>query len=181
MSASGSRGKSPRAASRGKSPRGKSPRGGKGSGSARTGEFAPHAMTGPQVCDHFGVDTSRGLSTAAVNAQRAKYGTNELTAEEGKSLFALILEQFDDLLVKILLLAAMVSFFLAYFDEDSAEGWTAYVEPVVILTILILNAIVGVWQEQNAENALAALKKLQPESALVNFVFLSCFCFAYFI
>jgi len=61
-----------------------------------------------------------------------------------------------------------VSFLLAYFDEASKEeGLTAYVEPFVILTILVLNAIVGVWQESNAEKALDALKKLAPDVAFV--------------
>ena len=70
--------------------------------------------------------------------------------------------------MQVLLLAAVVSFVLAYLEEGShEEGIRAYIEPFVILMILILNAVVGVWQESNAEKALEALKELQSETAKV--------------
>lgn len=69
---------------------------------------------------------------------------------------------------QVLLAAAVVSLLLAYFEEGSREeGIRAYIEPAVILLILILNAIVGVWQESNAEAALEALKQMQSETASV--------------
>ncbi|CAB4057774.1 ATP2A [Lepeophtheirus salmonis] len=119
-----------------------------------------------QCCDHFGVDVDNGLSTDQVKRNLEKYGPNELPAEEGKSIWQLILEQFDDLLVKILLLAAVISFVLAFFEEGE-ETVTAFVEPFVILLILIANAIVGVWQERNAESAIEALKEYEPEMGKV--------------
>ncbi|CAN6466082.1 unnamed protein product [Victoria cruziana] len=117
----------------------------------------------------YNVKLDKGLSSSEVEKRHAKYGWNELQSESGKPLWKLVLEQFDDTLVKILLMAAVVSFVLAYFDshENSDGELTEYVEPFVILLILVLNAIVGVWQETNAEKALEALKEMQCETAKI--------------
>jgi Ca2+-transporting ATPase len=129
---------------------------------------APHSVSPQEVLKFYGVTEDAGLTTRQVEENERKFGKNCLEAKEGKSLLKLIIEQFEDLLVRILLLSAVVSFCLAYFDDANAhEGWVAYVEPLVILLILIANAFVGVWQESNAEQALEALKKLQPETAMV--------------
>ncbi|XP_053563479.1 sarcoplasmic/endoplasmic reticulum calcium ATPase 3 [Bombina bombina] len=125
-----------------------------------------HAKTVSEVLRHFEVNESCGLSAEQVRRNREKYGPNELPAEEGKSLWELVVEQFEDLLVRILLLAAFVSFILAWFEEGE-ETTTAFVEPIVIIMILILNAFVGVWQERNAESAIEALKEYEPEMGKV--------------
>jgi len=117
-----------------------------------------------EVCKVLDVNLEKGLSEKQVEERRNIYGWNELKKEDSTPLYELILAQFDDVLVKILLLAAVVSFLLAFFD-DQDEDDAAYIEPIVILAILILNAFVGVWQESNAEAALEALKDLQPEVA----------------
>lgn len=70
--------------------------------------------------------------------------------------------------LQILLGSAAVSFGLAFYDEGARhEGLRAFVEPLVIVLILILNAAVGVWQESRSEAALEALKELQSEHARV--------------
>ncbi|XP_063699007.1 calcium-transporting ATPase sarcoplasmic/endoplasmic reticulum type isoform X2 [Culicoides brevitarsis] len=124
-----------------------------------------HSKTSEEVINYFNVDPERGLTLDQVKRNQEKYGPNELPAEEGKTIWQLVLEQFDDLLVKILLLAAIISFVLALFEEH--EGVEAFVEPFVILLILIANAVVGVWQERNAESAIEALKEYEPEMGKV--------------
>jgi len=124
-----------------------------------------HSKTTEEVINYFNVDPERGLTLDQVKRNQEKYGPNELPAEEGKTIWQLVLEQFDDLLVKILLLAAIISFVLALFEEH--EGVEAFVEPFVILLILIANAVVGVWQERNAESAIEALKEYEPEMGKV--------------
>ncbi|CAK9072944.1 unnamed protein product [Durusdinium trenchii] len=127
-----------------------------------------HAVSEKAVLDFFNVTLDRGLSPEQVNQQLNQYGSNQLLEQEKKSLWELVAEQFDDLLVRILLLSALVSFLLAYFNTDQKEeGLSAYIEPLVILMILVLNACVGVWQESNAEKALDSLKKLQSDTATV--------------
>ncbi|CAN6723800.1 unnamed protein product [Malus baccata var. baccata] len=118
---------------------------------------------------HFGVNRKLGLGSEDVEKRREKYGSNELEKHEGQSIWSLVLEQFNDTLVRILLAAAVISFVLAWLDgeEGGEKEITAFVEPLVIFLILIVNAIVGVWQETNAEKALEALKEIQSEHATV--------------
>eukprot|EP00735_Rhodelphis_limneticus_P011161 TRINITY_DN4224_c0_g1::TRINITY_DN4224_c0_g1_i1::g.7989::m.7989 TRINITY_DN4224_c0_g1::TRINITY_DN4224_c0_g1_i1::g.7989 ORF type:complete len:1009 (+),score=216.06,sp/Q7PPA5/ATC1_ANOGA/57.43/0.0,E1-E2_ATPase/PF00122.15/63,E1-E2_ATPase/PF00122.15/1e-67,E1-E2_ATPase/PF00122.15/4.1e+02,Cation_ATPase_C/PF00689.16/4.9e-46,Hydrolase/PF00702.21/2.8e-32,Hydrolase_like2/PF13246.1/1.3e-19,HAD/PF12710.2/1.2e-16,Cation_ATPase_N/PF00690.21/1.6e-16,Cation_ATPase_N/PF00690.21/3e+03,Hydrolase_3/PF08282.7/67,Hydrol len=118
------------------------------------------------VASFFSVDVQHGLSEGQVINLRLQYGTNELPAEAKTPFWQLVLKQFDDLLVKILVGAAVISFLLAFFDE-SGDKSTAFVEPLVIVLILIANATIGVIQENNAENAIEALKEYESEFAHV--------------
>ncbi|KAJ5524930.1 Sarcoplasmic/endoplasmic reticulum calcium ATPase 1 [Penicillium frequentans] len=121
--------------------------------------------TPAEALDHFNVSENAGLSQDAVLKSRQKHGPNALAEDPPTPLWELILEQFKDQLVLILLGSAAVSFVLALFEES--DDWTAFVDPAVILTILILNAVVGVTQESSAEKAIAALQEYSANEAKV--------------
>ena len=79
---------------------------------------APWTLTPEECLNAAGVDMAQGLSTDEATELRGRYGLNELEKEEGRTLWELFVEQFDDLLVKILLAAAGVSFGLAFFERE---------------------------------------------------------------
>ncbi|KAH9029084.1 Ca-transporting ATPase [Lactarius pseudohatsudake] len=130
-------------------------------------DFSWTATTG-EVLNNFQVSQKDGLSLAQVALHSERYGTNELPEEPGTPLWKLVLEQFKDQLVLILLGSAVVSFVLALLeDAEDSSPFGAFVEPSVILLILIANAAVGVIQESNAEKAIDALMQYSPDEANV--------------
>lgn len=124
-----------------------------------------YARSISEVLDAFSVDPAKGLTDAQVEKHARIYGKNVLPQEESTPFWKLILKQFDDLLVKILIAAAIVSFLLALIDGET--GLSAFLEPSVILLILAANAAVGVITETNAEKALEELRAYQADVATV--------------
>ncbi|GFH31115.1 cation-transporting ATPase CA1, partial [Haematococcus lacustris] len=94
-----------------------------------------------EVAAYYNVDVSQGLSEAEAAQARNKYGRNELEPEQSTPLWKLILKQFDDLLVKILMAAAAVDFVIAMTEGDSILS--GLVEPMVIMLILVANGALG--------------------------------------
>jgi len=109
------------------------------------------------------VNPSQGLTSTEAAARLAKYGPNALPEEQPTPWWKLLLEQFEDRMVQILLAASVVSFIMAVIAQDSHD----LIEPFVILSILVLNGAVGIWQESSAEAAIKALKELVPLKAHV--------------
>ncbi|KAJ3210442.1 hypothetical protein HK099_008251, partial [Clydaea vesicula] len=120
-----------------------------------------------ETLDYFKVSPNKGLSSKQLADNHSKYGKNELPEEPTSPLWRLILEQFQDQLVIILLIAAAISLGLAALENQEEGSVSAFVEPAVILLILIANATVGVIQETNAETAINALKELSADEAKV--------------
>ena len=98
----------------------------------------------------------RGLTEQEAQQRLGKFGPNELTERPRPGFFALLWDQFNNYLVIILIIAALVSLALG-----------EYVDSIAIMCIVVLNAVVGVIQESKAEQALAALKKMAAPNAQV--------------
>lgn len=94
-------------------------------------------------------NTENGLTDEEVIRNREKYGLNKLDEGKKDSIWVLFLKQFNNSMIIILIVASVISFFL---DEKA--------DAIIILAIVVLNAILGVLQEDKAEKALAALKEL---------------------
>ncbi|KAJ2695462.1 hypothetical protein GGH99_000108 [Coemansia sp. RSA 1285] len=125
-----------------------------------------YRATPQKVLDTLHANSDEGLTTSQVHERQQKYGRNSLPEEPATPLWELIAEQFQDQLVVILLGSAVVSLALAFFEEGG-DRLTAYVEPAVIMLILVANATVGVLQETSAEKAIAALKEYSPDECRV--------------
>ncbi|XP_072972020.1 calcium-transporting ATPase 3, endoplasmic reticulum-type isoform X2 [Typha angustifolia] len=124
-----------------------------------------YAKSVSEVLEAFGVDPIKGLTDSQVVEHAKIFGQNVLPQEGSTPLWKLILKQFDDLLVKILIAAAVVSFLLALINGET--GLTAFLESSVIFMILAANAAVGVITETNAEKALEELRAYQADVATV--------------
>ena len=108
-------------------------------------------------------DAVKGLESKSAEKLREKYGENTLTQRKPKSMLRRFFDQFKDVMILILLAAAVVSFVIACVEQNPME----FFEPALILLIVVLNAIMGVAQESKAEKALAALKNLSAPHARV--------------
>ena len=121
------------------------------------------------VVKDLATDARKGLTEEEAQARRARYGENKLQEQKKKSMFVRFLEQFKDVMIIILLIAACVSFgVICYEVFGTGEGEAIeFVEPALIIFIVVLNAVMGVIQESKAEKALEALKNMSAPHARV--------------
>ncbi|HJA93607.1 MAG TPA: ATPase, partial [Candidatus Eisenbergiella merdipullorum] len=102
-----------------------------------------------------------GLRQSEAERRLEQDGKNRLAAAKGKSLFRRFLEQLADPMILILLAAAAVSGVLAVVESDS------FADVIIILAVVIINAILGVYQESKAEKAIEALQEMSAATSRV--------------
>lgn len=114
------------------------------------------------ILDQFDSNTEKGLTPEQVDQHKEKYGLNQFDEEESESLFSKILHQLKDVTVIILILAGIISTYIAITEHPDD-----FSEPIVIFSIVILNVVLAIRQEGKAEKALASLQDLSAPQARV--------------
>ncbi|SHO48436.1 cation-translocating P-type ATPase [Anaerocolumna xylanovorans] len=110
-----------------------------------------------EALKELNVDPSQGLSSAEAKSRLEKYGPNKLKGKPKKSLLSLFMSQLKDMLIYVLLGAAVITIFIK-----------EYADAIIILLVVILNAVIGVIQESKAEKAVEALQKMTTPKSLVR-------------
>ena len=116
-----------------------------------------------EVLNHFETNVESGLNDKQISSKKEKFGPNKLREKKKKSTFQRFLDQFKDVMILILIAAAIVSFVVICMEKN----WGELFEPALIVLIVIVNAIMGVMQESKAEKALDALKNMSAPHARV--------------
>ncbi len=114
-----------------------------------------------ETCEELETNIKTGLQENQIEEKRNKYGENKLEEKKKKSIVVKFLEQFKDFMIIVLIIAALVSGGVGIAQK---EGIT---DTIIILIVVIVNAIIGVAQENKAEKSLEALQKLSSHSAKV--------------
>lgn len=110
-----------------------------------------------EILKELDVDEKNGLSSNEALRRLEKYGKNKLVTKKKKTLFKQFLSQLKDVMIYILIIAAIISAFLGEISDA-----------IIILLVIVINAVIGVVQESKAEKALDALKELSTPKALVK-------------
>ena len=122
-----------------------------------------HNAPTEELLRHYGSNPSTGLTQEQAERAKTQYGANKLAEGKKKTNLQRFFAQFKDVMIIILLIAAAVSFGIACTTGETSE----FFEPVLILLIVVLNAVMGMLQESKAEKALDALKDLSAPHARV--------------
>ena len=122
-----------------------------------------HTLPIGEILKKLRSDLNTGLREEQVKKTREIYGENKLAEGKKESIFIKFIKQFNDFMIIILILASIVSAVMAY-----VQGTNDYLDSIIIIFIVILNAIIGVIQEAKAEKSLEALKKMSAPTAKVK-------------
>ena len=125
--------------------------------------MTPHSTSATSLLKEWNTTAENGLSEQEAQNRLAQHGENKLKEKKKKTNLQRFFDQFKDVMILILIAAAIISFAIACVNGQPEE----FFEPALIMLIVILNAVMGVMQESKAEKALDALKSLSAPHARV--------------
>ena len=121
-----------------------------------------HDKSTEEVARRLKTNVKIGLAETEVEKRKLEFGKNKLEEKKKESLFIKFIKQFNDFMIIILILASIVSAVVS-----KMQGENDYIDSIIIIAIVILNAIMGLVQEEKAEKSIESLKKMTPEMAKV--------------
>ena len=119
-----------------------------------------HNLRTEEVASSLKTSTKLGLTKEEIIKRREKNGKNKLEEKNKESIIVKFIKQFNDFMIIILILAAIISAFTSY-----TQGLNDYIDSIIIIAIVVLNAVMGLVQEERAEKSIESLKKLTPQIA----------------
>lgn len=122
-----------------------------------------HTLGVHETLEQLQTDHQAGLTTQQVAEHLKRYGSNELVETGGRSAWEILLDQFTNIMLLLLIAVALISGGLDFFDWRAGKldpGEIPFKDTIAIFAIVILNGLLGYFQESKAEKDLAALKKL---------------------
>ena len=121
-----------------------------------------------EVLQELDVNPSTGLTSEEAGQRLIKYGPNKLAEKKKTPLFLVFLSQFNDPMIFILLAAALLSVAISIYDTIHNGNSFDLADPIIIMGVCVLNAIIGTVQENKAEKSLEALKKMSSPTCVVR-------------
>ena len=121
-----------------------------------------HTKSAKETEKDLKTSIKNGLTDKEIKERKEKYGVNKLNEKKKTNIFIRFIQQFNDFMIIILIIASIVSAGVSYM-----QGENDYFDSIIIIAIVVLNAIMGLVQEARAEKSIESLKKLTPQIAKV--------------
>ena len=121
-----------------------------------------HEKSKYEIERELGTNINYGLTSKEVERRKQIYGLNKLKEKKKENIFLRFIKQFNDFMIIILIIASIVSAAISY-----VQGENDYIDSIIIIAIVIINALMGLIEEEKAEKSIESLKKLTPKMTKV--------------
>lgn len=121
-----------------------------------------HTKNTYEIERKLNTNIQKGLTNKEAQKRQEEQGRNKLIEKKKESIIIRFIKQFNDFMIIILIIASIISAGVSYIQSQND-----YIDSIIIIAIVVLNAIMGLIQEERAEKSIESLKKLTPQIAKV--------------